>query len=440
MDGNGKRHFAKASGVWMVCAVALAMTACGKKESSNILPMEDEKTVRVVSMFSPMEKTEADTVNTARSAADKTVIMAEEELGIEVSYVTYTAEDYQDKTYDEVALDRARSNMDDLYLLNPDTIRALGEEGKLADLSGLASAENLRDVVKAANIVDGKLVAIPQEVVAYGLFINKDMFDQYKLKLPNTPEEFLECCRVLKENGIETPVGANRWWLETFVLAQAYADLYNGGNTEAEIAALNSGESKYSDYMRPGFEFLQEMIDKGYIDAEKAYVSEAIEGEGADFLAQKTPIVMAYWGAANTDTAYGNPDFEMVVIGFPSSRGQMPVMPMTGFGVGVDAEHKEDALMALEVMTSDEALKVYAETNKVISPSRNVEVECIPALKPLNDRIQENVYVLGANASMNMEQWGNTCLVVRKLLGGATVDECMAELDRLQEESNDPAR
>ena len=56
-------------------------------------------------------------------------------------------------------------------------------------------------------------------------------------------------------------------------------------------------------------------------------------------------------------------------------------------------------------------------------------------MKPLNDRIQENVYVLGSNASMKMEQWGNTCIVVRKLLGGATVDECMAELDRLQEEA-----
>jgi len=435
MDRSKKRYLVKAAAVGLACAVIFAAAACGKKEGGNNLLTEEEEPSRAVSMFSPMEKTEADTVNTARSAIDKTVIMAEERLGVRVSYVTYTAEDYQDKTYDEVTLDRARSNMDDLYLLNPDAIRALGEEGKLKDLSGLACVENLRDVVKAANIVDGKLVAIPQEVVAYGLFINQDMFDRYKLELPNTPEEFLECCRVFQENGIETPVGANRWWLETFVLAQAYADLYNGGNTEAEIEALNSGEKKYSDYMRPGFEFLQEMIDKGYIDAEKAYVSEAIEGEGADFLAQKTPIVMAYWGAANTDTAYGNPDFKMVVIGFPSSRGQMPVMPMTGFGVGAEAEHAEDAMRTLEVMTSDEALKVYAETNKVISPSKNVEVECIPALKPLNDRIQENVYVLGANASMKMEQWGNTCLVVRKLLGGATVDECMAEFDRLQEES-----
>ena len=302
-------------------------------------------------------------------------------------------------------------------------------------MSGRDSAETLLDVVKAAKVVDGKLVAIPQEVVAYGLFVNKDLFDQYQLELPETPEEFLECCRVFKENGIETPVGANRWWLETFVLAQAYADLYNGGNTEAEIAALNSGEKKYSDYMRPGFEFLKELIDMGYIDAQKAYVSEAIEGEGADFLAQKTPIVMAYWSAANSETAYGKPDFNMLVIGFPSSRGQMPVMPMTGIAVGANAKHAEDAMRTLDIMVSDEALQVYAETNKVISPSKNVEVECIPALKPLNDRINENVYVLGSNASMKVEQWGNTCIIVRRLLNGATVDECMAEFDRLQEES-----
>lgn len=431
-----KKHIRKIQMMCVVSIAVLTVAACGAdgKQDNDLIIIED-KEERVVNLFSPMEKTEADVENVARSATDKTVMMAEEKLGIKVGYVTYTAEDYQDKTYDDVTLDRARNDMDDMYLLNPDTIRALAEEGKLRDLSGLSCAQNLRDVVKAANIVDGKLVAIPQEVVAYGLFINKDMFDQYNLELPETPEEFLECCRVFKENGIETPVGANRWWLETFVLAQAYADLYNGGNTEAEIAALNSGESKYSDYMRPGFEFLQEMIDKGYVDAKKAYVSEAIEGEGADFLAQKTPIVMAYWGAANTETAYGKTDFEMLVIGFPSNRGQMPVMPMTGFAVGINAEHGDDAMAALDIMLSDEALQIYAETNRVISPSRNVEVECVPALKPLNDRIQENVYVLGANASMNVEQWGNTCLIVRDLLNGATVDECMAEFDRLQEEA-----
>ena len=417
-------------------AMIFTLTACGRQEKAgrNLITSEEEEK-SVVNLFSPMEKIEPDAENVARTASELTVAMAEERLGVSVAYITYTAEDYQEKTYDEVLLERARHNLDDIYLLNPDTLRALGEEGLLADMSGLSCVENLRDVVKTANTVDGKLIGIPQEVVAYGLIINQDMFDAYHLQLPETPEEFLECCRVFKENGIETPVGANRWWLETFVFAQAYGDLYNGGNTEAEIAALNSGESKYSDYMRPAFEFLQEMIDCGYIDAQKAYVSEAIEGEGEDFLTQKTPIVMAYWGAANSKTAYGDPDFPMVVIGFPSSRGQMPVISMTGFGVGADAVNREDAMQVLDIMLSDEALQMYAETNQVISPSKNVEVDCIPALQPLNDRISENVYVLGANASMKVEQWGNTCVIVRDLLGGATVDECMEAFDKLQEES-----
>ena len=312
-------------------------------------------------------------------------------------------------------------------------MKTLGGDGRLMDLSGLDSAKNLREIIRTANTVDGKLVAIPQEVVAYGLFVNVDLFKQYGLDLPNTPEEFLECCRVFQENGIETPIGANRWWLETLVFAQAYADLYNGGSTETEIAALNSGEAKYSDYMRPGFEFLQTLIDRGYIDGAKALVSEAIDGEGPDFLAGRTPIVMAYWGAANTETAYGKTDFEMQVIGFPSSRGQMPVMPMTGWAVGADAEHAQDAMRVLDVMISDEALQLFSETNRVISPSQNVSVDCVPALRPLNDRIEEGVYVLGSNAGMNVEQWGNTCLIVRQLLGGASVDECMVAFDQLQE-------
>ncbi len=425
-------------GMYLAAAAVLllGLAACGGKNSHNVNLVEQEgKEKKIINLFGPMEKSNPDADNVARTAHELTVLMAEEQLGVYVEYRTYTAEDYQDKTYDEVVADRARNNMDDLYLLNPDVTQMLGEEGRLADLSGLECAKHLREVVKTANTINGKLVAIPQEVVAYGLFVNQDMFDQYQLKLPNTPEELLECCRVFKENGIETPIGANRWWLECFVLAIGYADLYNGGDTDAQIEALNNGETKLSDYMRPGFTFLKELMDLGYIDAKKACTYEAIEGEGPDFLAQKTPIVMAYWGAANTETAYGAPDFHMQVIGFPTELGQIPVMPMTGFGVGMEAEHKEDAMAVLEVILSDEALQVYTDHNRVISPSKNVEVACIDALKPLNDRINEGVFVLGANANMKVEQWGNTCLIVRDLLNGASVEECMEKFDKLQEEA-----
>lgn len=92
-------------------------------------------------------------------------------------------------------------------------------------------------------------------------------------------------------------------------------------------------------------------------------------------------------------------------------------------------------MKVIDIIASDEALRIYSETNRVISPSKNVKVDCVPALQPLNDRIEEGVYVLGSNAGMKVEQWGNTCLIVRDLLGGATVDECMAAFDALQDAS-----
>ena len=431
-----KNCLKRASAAFLTGTMVVMLAACGEKlDPGENLARNEEEEGKTVVLYVPMERSKPDAENIARTAFDKTVIMAEEKLDLRVEYNTYTSENYQEKSYDDVGFDRIQNHLDDLYLLNPDVLHKTGEEGLLEDLSGLDCVRNLRDVVKTANTVDGKLLGIPQEVVVYGLFVNKDMFDEYDLELPNTPDEFLECCRVFKENGIETPVGANRWWLETFVFAQAYADLYNGGNTEAEIAALNSGSARYSDYMRPGFEFLKELIDQGYVDAETALTYEAIEGEGPDFLAQKTPIVMAYWGAANADTAYGRADFNLQVIGFPSSRGQMPVISMTGFGVLAQAENLEDTMNVMNVILSDEALQIFADTNQVISPSKNVDVDCKDALKPLRERIYENVYVLGSNAGMNVEQWGNTCLIVRDLMGGASVDECMAAFDRLQDES-----
>ena len=151
-----------------MAALLVLLVSCGApKEPKNLISKEETET-REVNFFSPTEKTDPDAENVARTASDLTIAMAEERLGVSVAYRTYTAENYQDKTYDEVSMDRVRSNMDDLYLLNPDTILILAAEGELMDLSGLDCAKNLREIIHTANTVDGKLVAIPQEVVAYG--------------------------------------------------------------------------------------------------------------------------------------------------------------------------------------------------------------------------------------------------------------------------------
>ena len=159
---DSRRIIMKQMGAVSLAVVLIVSAAsCGKKAdlTKNLID-SNEDSKKVVNLFGPMEKSSPDAENTARTAFDLTVGIAEKKLGLTVEYRTYTAENYQEKTYDEVSLDRVRHDMDDLYLLNPDTIQILGAEDKLLDLSVLENSKNLREVVKTANTVNGKICLI----------------------------------------------------------------------------------------------------------------------------------------------------------------------------------------------------------------------------------------------------------------------------------------
>ena len=77
-----------------------------------------------------------------------------------------------------------------------------------------------------------------------------------------------------------------------------------------------------------------------------------------------------------------------------------------------------------------ENITKWGNPNNIVT---NNDPEDIGRLTHLFDVIVTDVPC--SNAGMDVEQWGNTCLIVRELLGGATVDECMEMFDRLQEEA-----
>ena len=65
--------------------------------------VNDDDDKKIINLFGPMEKSKPNVNNIARTAFDLTIEMAEKDLGLTVRYRTYTAENYQGKTYDEVA-------------------------------------------------------------------------------------------------------------------------------------------------------------------------------------------------------------------------------------------------------------------------------------------------------------------------------------------------
>ena len=90
---NRGKNIKKLAVICLAGMTALALASCaGDTDPGKNLLMSEEENDRIVDLFSPMEKMEPDAENVARSATDKTVILAEEQLGVKVGYITYTAE------------------------------------------------------------------------------------------------------------------------------------------------------------------------------------------------------------------------------------------------------------------------------------------------------------------------------------------------------------
>ena len=220
------------------------------QEAPSIPSGKDE---RIVNFFSPMEKTDPNAENVARTAVDQTVAMV---------FLKYPAALQK-------LLRRLRQGKSALVKHIHIDKQAIGHHllgnGHQLPVHRVGGADYFPQIFRA---------------------VQPGQIRQPPLGAQNHHSIRVEQVQVI--HVVPHPVQADLI-IGPVVFAQSYADLYNGGNTQREIEALNSGEAKYSDYMRPGFEFLQTLIDRGYIDAEKALVSEAIEGERADFLAGKTP-------------------------------------------------------------------------------------------------------------------------------------------------------
>ena len=125
----------------------------------------------------------------------------------------------------------------------------------------------------------------------------------------------------------------------------------------------------------------------------------------------------------------------MEVIGIPSSLGQVPVLSISGSGIPEDAPQKENAFDLFNQMLSEEILVDYIARNGSISPfkgeMKGLEVQECSAR--LTESVNSDYYVLATNGNLNIELWGNTCVIVQHLMAGATVEECLAEFDALQD-------
>lgn len=438
-----RMYVRKGLALTLSAALLLSATGCAGSAAAEDEPRTGAVTENLESseiQFFASTPIIPDTVEYKESAAGAAIEYAKTLIpDLHFSFDNFSTESAGNMTYDEACTQRIRDNAgDDIMLLNGDVITNMGREGLLADLSDVDGIDQLLPAVRASVTVNGKVVAFPREYVAYGLIVNNDLLKEHGLEIPQTIDDFLACCEKLKEDGMEIPMAANRWWLECFVLTQGFSDFYQADNTDQLIEDLNSGTTKMSEYMRPGFEFLKTCIDKGYIDAAQANSYEAFDERDA-FLAHESAFMTSFTGAVTGEgRKLNNYDFDLRVTGFPTKDGQVALASAVGLAIPAQDSNMENAKRAIAALCSQEASRIFCEKSGNFAARSDVhtEVENMPVLDDFMDDINAGRLVAAGNPSIRMELWGNTCIVVRDLLAGASVDECMNEIDQLQAEAN----
>lgn len=109
--------------------------------------------------------------------------------------------------------------------------------------------------------------------------------------------------------------------MKLIIYAGGLSQIYLSEQSEEYIKKLNNGEIPISDFTRPGFEMLQTLIDKGYLDPEEALKYDP--SELSDIYTKDAGcFAFTYSSYLNTDQL----DFNFALTGLPMKDGNIALI------------------------------------------------------------------------------------------------------------------
>lgn len=130
----------------------------------------------------------------------------------------------------------------------------------------LTSSEFLQDFLPSSLepvTIDGKIYGVPEVMHSDGLIYNQTLFEELRLEMPQTWDEFIRICDLLKTKGIIPVLLDSEWWVPQFIFGSI---LSSNGADSAWTAKLESGEIQathpiFVDAMKK----TKQLVDDGYV-------------------------------------------------------------------------------------------------------------------------------------------------------------------------------
>lgn len=318
-------------------------------------------------------------------------------------------------------------NGDDLFMINQDTLLTLSQQGSLIDLSDLAELNDYSSLaLSQIREKDGSVFALPTSISAFGLYCNLDLLKKYQVSVPNNITEFLAACKVFSDAGITPIVANNDISLKTLVIARGMPALYQSG--EGTFSGINTGKLPLSTYFRSGFELLKHLCDQGYIDRERALVTEKTKDDLIDFAQGESPFMLTgVWASVRLKKLAS---FQYTIVPYPvlEDGTALVVNIDTRLALNAHGKHLSEAKSFLRYLIRPESINRFCAGQASFSPLENASLE-EPFLQAIGGNLRNGRAIVGADSRFAFPIWEISRIASLSILKGATTEQALGYLD-----------
>ncbi|MCG8570456.1 MAG: extracellular solute-binding protein [Spirochaetes bacterium] len=243
---------------------------------------------------------------------------------------------------------------DVFYLRSYAVARNLYDEGFLENLTNLPGLkENYTEAgMDPWTTEDKQTYGVPFMAVSHGIYYNKRIFRELNLSIPDTWEELIEVAKKIKAAGI-TPFanGSKDEWTMAEIVFMNLAPNFIGGR-EGRLA-YDRGERSFNDkHVVAAFQACKDLAP--FLPKNQ----EALDNNDCQEIFLMEEAAMTLEGSWNINIyERENPDLEWGVFATPAPKGMeehVTFHPDAAIGLNSASEHKEEAKIFLEWVTSTE--------------------------------------------------------------------------------------
>ena len=411
------------AGILAMTMLVSCLAGCSSNSTDKVKTVGEEKKEQVTLTFFG-NKADESNVHVIESIMSS---FMKDHPNIVITYESIKGTDY----YDTLNKRMENGTGDDIFMVNHDTMLELHAKGQVADLTGLSTIDSYTEDQKNQFVSEDGIFWLPTTVSSFGLYCNMDMLKEHNQSVPTNIVEFETVCDYFLEKGITPIVANNDISLKTMAIGVSYFDEYQNGTEGQLFTDLNSGKVGLGESLDAGLTVVEEIIQKGYVDAAVAAETQKTSGDLEAFAKGENPFMLTgAWASNRVKNDFGATfAYEVHPLPVLDDGGLIVINPDVRLSVNSDSEHIEEAKLFVEYFTQAENLQAFCDDQCSISPLKNGKESSIKEIHPVVECFKAGRVVIGTDSRLNLPIWDVTKDASQSLLNGSDKVTVIGEID-----------